>query len=254
MARSPSSVSTNVTDISTKRDKQARSVEDMAKRVRELATAGRYNASALGKALGVPSSSAANYWSGSRPWPARVLPDLAETLGTTIGYLFGKTEDPGIAEFRGSPAELQEYAEMVAGDGDQVAIDSIDLAYGMGGTFLDVGDAEVEKVKFSRAWLRNFTNAPPELLGMAEGIGDSMEPVIYDRDAVIFDRSARLADHMSDKVWVFAFGQVGMVKRLRPMPDGTVKIMSANRTYPDEIASDGDLHIIGRVVCTVRRH
>jgi phage repressor protein C with HTH and peptisase S24 domain len=139
-------------------------------------------------------------------------------------------------------------------DADEVEIDSIDLAYGMGGTFLDAGDAEVEKIKFSRQWLRNFTDSPPSLLGIAQGTGDSMEPVIYDRDIVIFDRAARLEDHVSDKTWVFAFGQIGMIKRLRLMPDGTVKIMSANRTYPDEVTPGEDLHIIGRVVATIRRH
>jgi phage repressor protein C with HTH and peptisase S24 domain len=140
-------------------------------------------------------------------------------------------------------------------DDDQVDIASIDFAYGFGGAFLDVGDADVQRVRFSRAWLRERgIYAPPEVLGVAQGIGDSMEPVLYDRDLVFFDRSARLEEHVSDKMWVFAYGQVGMVKRLRPMPDGTVKIMSANRTYPDEIASDGELHIIGRVVGSWRSY
>jgi len=43
-----------------------------------------------------------------------------------------------------------------------------------------------------------------------------------------------------------------MIKRLRPMPDGTVRIMSDNPQVSDEIATDGDLTIIGRVVAIVR--
>lgn len=138
---------------------------------------------------------------------------------------------------------------------NMVDLDSVDLAFGMGGTFLDVGDAEVSKVQFDRDWLRaNVSSAPAHLLGVITGIGDSMEPRLYDRDLVFFDRSARLQDHVSDKMWVFAYGQIGMIKWLRPLPDGRVKIMSANPSYPEEIAGDGELHIIGRVVASLRRH
>ncbi|WPZ06612.1 LexA family transcriptional regulator [Pelagerythrobacter marinus] len=173
--------------------------------------------------------------------------------GTATTRLSQPTLEKLRANFPDVWAEISEGAR-AGHDPDDVEIDNIDLSYGMGGTFLDVGDADVEKVKFSRRWLRRFTHAPPEDLGSTEGIGDSMEPVISDRDIVIFDRSARLEDHLSDKMWVFAYGHIGMIKRLRPMPDGTVKIMSANRTYPDEIATGDELHIIGRVVATVRRH
>lgn len=174
--------------------------------------------------------------------------------GTATTRLSQPTLEKLRASFPDFWAEISEGRTRAGHDPDDVEIDNIDLSYGMGGTFLDVGDADVEKVKFSRRWLRRFTHAPPEDLGSTEGIGDSMEPVIYDRDIVIFDRSARLEDHLSDKMWVFAYGHIGMIKRLRPMPDGTVKIMSANRTYPDEIATGDELHIIGRVVATVRRH
>ena len=59
---------------------------------------------------------------------------------------------------------------------------------------------------------------------------------------------------MGDKVWVFAYGQVGMVKILRPLPDGTIKIISANRMYPEEIAPAEEIFIIGRVVSSWRNH
>lgn len=180
------------------------------------------------------------------------LHKIARELETTPEYLTGETDDPSVPG--GDPSQMRKRRPQQESE-DQVEIASVDLAYGMGGTFLDVGDADIEKVPFSRSWLRaNIADAPPEVLGVAQGIGDSMEPVLSDRDLVFFDRSARLEEHVSDKMWVFAYGQVGMIKRLRPMPDGTVKIMSANRTYPDETASDGELHIIGRVVASLRRH
>lgn len=224
-------------------------------RMRQLREAHGWSQAELGRRSGVGQSTINRLESGETPNPRSVYV-LAEALQTTAEYLMGRTDDSSVIGFRGSVQDFEELAALWAKpDADRVEIASVDLAYGMGGTFLDVGETEVERVPFSRSWLRtNVTDSPPEVLGVAQGIGDSMEPVLFDRDLVFFDRSARLDEHVSDKMWVFAYGQVGMIKRLRPLPDGTVKIMSANRTYPDEIAGDGELHIIGRVVASLRRH
>lgn len=39
----------------------------------------------------------------------------------------------------------------------------------------------------------------------------------------------------------------------RPMPDGSVKILSDNDRVPPEIAVDGEMHVIGRVVAVIRK-
>lgn len=174
------------------------------------------------------------------------LHKIARELGTTPEYLDGETDDP-------SPANDNRHVSFQgAEDPDAVEIEAIDLAYGMGGAFLDTEDVEVERAKFSRQWLRQFTSASPEMLFSAQGIGDSMWPTIHDRDVVIADRSSRTVDQ-ADKIWAVVFGGVGMIKRLRPLPDGTVRIMSDNPQVSDELASDGDLFIVGRVAAIVRR-
>lgn len=147
--------------------------------------------------------------------------------------------------FRGFPAER---------DPDLVEIDMINTAYGLGGTFIEHEAIEVEKVKFSRSWLRLFTQSSPELLFTTDGLGDSMQPTISDHDIIIGDRGqTRLESVKGDKIWACVFGGVGMIKRLRPLPDGTVRIMSDNQLVRDEFATDGDLHIVGRVVAVVSR-
>lgn len=147
-------------------------------------------------------------------------------------------------------------AEGLAQRSSLVEIDMLDLSYGMGASFVDYepGALDVEKAQFSDAWLRKFTQAPARLLFTAIGTGDSMMPTIHDQDLVIVDRSADYETSMGDKIWAIVFGGVGMIKRLRPMPDGTVKIMSDNLQVRDEVASDGDLFVVGRVVASVRRH
>lgn len=141
---------------------------------------------------------------------------------------------------------------VMAADPDEVEIQQWDVAYGMGGgTFLDL-PVTGEKHKFSRSWLRQFTHAPANQVFLASGTGDSMTPTILDADIVVIDTSQREV-RMADRIWAAAYGQTGIIKRLRPMPDGSVKILSDNPTVSPETAYDGELSIVGRVVAIVRK-
>lgn len=220
---------------------------------------------------------------------SRLLPKIAANLAVNLNWLLGVT-DQKIDMFDVEGADLSEdmLAAIQAGqvenrlfkpeqlattarsdedrldrkgppadqDTDDVEIDFIDLAYGMGGTFLDVHESEIERerMKFSRAWLRKFTHSSPRLVFASEGSGDSMMPTIHDRDIVVIDRGVRdPADVTGERIWAIVFAGVGMLKRLRPLPDGSVRIMSDNQAIRDEVATDGDLHIVGRVVAIVKR-
>lgn len=87
MATSPNSNSMNVDTNATKREIQEKFVRDIARRVRERAQALNLSARALGEAVGVPSSTAANYWHGKRSWPSEVIPQLADALNTDVETL-----------------------------------------------------------------------------------------------------------------------------------------------------------------------
>ncbi|MEA3264929.1 MAG: S24 family peptidase [Pseudomonadota bacterium] len=144
--------------------------------------------------------------------------------------------------FRGSPPEH---------DPDLVGIEEIDLRYGLGATYLDVPVVS-EVRQFSRAWLRLFTSASPANLFWTVGDGDSMEPTIHSGEVILIDRS-QTTPSMGDGIWAIAYGEVGMVKRLCPLPDGTVEITSDNPVIKPRIAVDGELHVIGRVIAVVRK-
>jgi transcriptional regulator with XRE-family HTH domain len=144
--------------------------------------------------------------------------------------------------FKGAPLER---------DPDLVELDQVDLRYGMGGSYLDGPDV-ASKRAFSRALLRHLTPVPPENLFWALGDGDSMEPTIRSGDLILIDRSQQ-APRMGDGIWAVAWGDIGMIKRLRPLPDGSVEIHSDNPLIPPAKAVDGELHVIGRVVAVVRR-
>lgn len=135
---------------------------------------------------------------------------------------------------------------------DDVEIQQWDVAYGMGaGGYLDL-PVTGERHKFSRSWLRQFTSAPPEKVFLADGTGDSMFPTILDADKVMIDTTQREV-RMADRIWAAAYGNTGIIKRLRPSPDGSVKILSDNPSVPPEVAFDGELFVVGRVVAIVRK-
>ena len=46
-------------------------------------------------------------------------------------------------------------------DADTIEIASIDEGYGMGATFIDEHTLTIEKRRFSRTWVRQFTDSPP---------------------------------------------------------------------------------------------
>lgn len=156
-----------------------------------------------------------------------------------------------LATIEDEPDDRGSLVPSTGGD-DDVEIEQWDVAYGMGaGGYLDLPTTG-ERHKFSRSWLRQFTSAPPEKIFLADGTGDSMFPTILDADKVMIDTTQREV-RMADRIWAAAFGQVGIIKRLRPSPDGSVKILSDNPSVPIEVAYDGELHVVGRVVAIIRK-
>ena len=87
---------------------------------------------------------------------------------------------------------------------------------------------------------------------IAEGLGDSMSPTIGTNDLLLIDRSADTL-RVADQIWAFSFGGAGMVKRLRPRPDGSIAILSDNPSVAEDKAVDDELFLIGRVVAIVRK-
>ncbi len=134
---------------------------------------------------------------------------------------------------------------------DTVELEQIDLRYGLGGTYAD-GPIEVERRPFSREWLRSITTTAPRHLFWAIGDGDSMEPTIRSGEIILIDRSQD-TPRMDDGIWAVTHGEIGMIKRLRQLPNGTVELHSDNHLVRPQTAVDGELHVIGRVIAVVRR-
>ena len=199
--------------------------------------------------------------------------DLADAIGTTLNNLgklergdrrlnqdwivkisgaLGVSPEAIIAASYDSGEVRQDRAIANGEETDDLEIQQWDITYGMGaGGYLDI-PVTGETYRFSQSWIRQFTRAPASKLFFATGTGDSMSPTILDSDIVLIDTSEHEV-RMADRIWAAAYGQTGIIKRLRPMPNGSVKILSDNQNVAPETAYDGELHVVGRVVAIVRK-
>jgi phage repressor protein C with HTH and peptisase S24 domain len=187
------------------------------------------------------------------------LLELARALQTTPEYLTGETDDPEVSsgqfhaprrEFRPTPLDAEAAALAAHG---LVAIKEIDLTLGAGGTYIDDGAIAEKHRWLARDWLREFTDAPPEMLVVIRVRGDSMKPTLLDGAIGIVDlRRKRINEQ--DEVWAIAVADIGMVKRIWANPDGSYKIKSDNPNVSPETAHDDEMYVIGRVVASIGKH
>jgi phage repressor protein C with HTH and peptisase S24 domain len=195
--------------------------------------------------VGIGQSSASRLEAGGTRNPRQIV-QIARILGTTPEYLTGETDDPL------PTTEIKLLAPAVAANSDMVEIAEFNLAYGLGGIYIHDAPAERVMRPFSKAWVRQFTQSPIEQLFWATGSGTSMMPAILDSDILLIDTGQR-TPRMWDHVWAIEMHGLGMIKALRPGKEGAMRILSLNPDYPEEVAYDGEMNVIGRVVAIVRK-
>lgn len=171
-------------------------------------------------------------------------------LGRTVLEKLRKTfpDYPGWVE-QSSP---RESSEILGEDDDLVDVAVSDIAYGLGGSYVDDHAAQVTIERFPRSFIRQFSKGPIDRLYFAAGIGDSMEPTIHSSDLVLVDRSQDML-RVSDQVWAAAVGEISMVKRVRVLAGGDVLLVSDKPGVSDYLVAQGELQLIGRVVAVVKK-
>lgn len=103
----------NVDVKATKRELQDANVQAVASRVRIRAESLNFNARSFGAALGLSSSTAANYWNGKRAWPSELLADVADVLKISLDQLLRGAAHRGPGLVDASEADwlqIPEYA------------------------------------------------------------------------------------------------------------------------------------------------
>ncbi|OGP52709.1 MAG: hypothetical protein A2Y65_07300 [Deltaproteobacteria bacterium RBG_13_52_11] len=130
--------------------------------------------------------------------------------------------------------------------GDFTFVPKVALEDGTGMEVKDIEEGAREKYAFRRTWLNSKGNV--EDLVLIEVRGDSMDPTITDGDAVLIDCSKKQV--VAGNTYALRTKNVVMVKRLQPIGDTRIKVMSDNKLYDSyEIDLEmGDIEIIGQVI------
>ena len=213
--------------------------------------------SELARRIGVKQPSIARLTSGETQ-NSRHLHLIARELGTTPEYLTGETANPTTSAlaspqsgFGHFPADLPSPAAAAEQLGS-VLIPQLEIGYSMGGGSVFEDYQQTAMVPFPREWLRPMIKGRFDDLFVARGEGDSMTPTLLDGDLVIVD-TAQKTITQQDRLWCLSYGDLGMIKRVRVLPDGGVQVNSDNPAVTSITAYDGELHVVGRVIWIGRR-
>lgn len=141
-----------------------------------------------------------------------------------------------------------------ADSGETAPVTRLDLSYSMGpGTDLDSSYVDGESFEFDIAFLRSMTITPPERIRIVDGIGDSMQPTLHDRDLLFVDVNQGTLN-AQDRIWAIWLFGLGAVKRLRAIDEGKVLVISDNPDVENQVVDRKDILIHGRVVGSIKRH
>lgn len=138
--------------------------------------------------------------------------------------------------------------------GETAPVTRLDLSYSMGpGTDLDASYVDGEAFEFDIGFLRSLTITPPDRIRIVDGIGDSMQPTLHDRDLLFVDINQRDLNSQ-DRIWAIWLFGLGAVKRLRAVGPDRVLVMSDNPDVENQEVGRSDILIHGRVVGSIKRH
>jgi len=214
--------------------------ERLASRMKEL----KVSQAALARSVGVSQPTINEIVNGGTK-RSKHLREIARALETTEAWLLGETEDPTGVVAVLDPDELADRLGLAL-------VPEMDIGFAMGaGSYLDVFEKTGFRA-FDQEWLRSLSAGNLAKLFVARGDGDSMEPTLHDGDIVLIDAGQDRINR-ADRIWALVYGGMGLIKRVRPLPDGRTELMSDNPNVKPIYAIPGELHIVGRVVWIGRK-
>lgn len=190
-------------------------------------------------------------------------PEMSEKIGLSRNawqtYELGKSA-PGTAVYQ-SLISLGFSADWILSDsGDMMLAGECTLS---GYSFLPLYDCNadagagcvaedvsiVDWLAFSNDWIRMELRVPTTNLGTLVAEGDSMLPTVTPGDILVVDHARKQL--CGDGIYVLNLFGNCLVKRLQVLFDGSVKIISDNPAYKEQIVRGDDLQalsVAGRVV------
>jgi len=176
---------------------------------------------------GVSRATQFNYESGGRPPDAEYLA-RAFDAGIDVQYVI-----------TGLKADES--------DGDFVIVDQYDISASAGSGAVNGAEESTGGLSFSRKWLKK-RGLQPVNLKVINVSGESMLPRLSDGDKVLVDVSDTTPK--SGRAYVLLQGDELLVKYCQLLPDGMLRVSSANPDYPTydiDLSKTTGVSIVGRV-------
>lgn len=165
-----------------------------------------------------------------------------------------KIEQPRQGAPRQRPEQSDQPRMKSVDSGETAPVTRLDLSYSMGpGADLDSSYVDGEAFEFDIGFLRSMTVTPPDRIRIVDGIGDSMQPTLHDRDLLFIDVNQRDLN-AQDRIWAIWLFGLGAVKRLRAVGPDRVLVISDNPDVDNQEVSRTDILIHGRVIGSIKRH
>lgn len=200
----------------------------------------------------MPSSTYAAY-EDEKKFKKRQLPlDLTRRIAEVlVGHGVDRGDVMALAGVAAAGGELTTPNEVAKSLGLSL-IPELELGYSMGGGSIFADYRQTGFVPFQHEWLRTLMRGSVSDLFVARGEGDSMQPTLLDGDVVLVD-TAQKNITQQDRIWAVAWGDLGMIKRVRRTPGGTYQLLSDNASVSTIEAADEEMHVVGRVIWIGRR-
>ena len=173
----------------------------------------------------------------------RALNAIADTGGVRIEWLL-----TGNGPMTGSASHGK--------DQEAITIEMLDVRVSAGDGEWVLEEVSLGQFVLDQPYFQREIGLDPALCRIVKVSGDSMEPTFRSGDPVLVN----LAENQqpADGIWVIRIGLGTFVKRLQFMLGGTVRVVSDNPAYQDQVLDlteeQPDFQMIGRVVWSPRLH
>lgn len=173
---------------------------------------------------------------------------IAEVLGQPFALVIRAADGEEVEPVEAYKPEPDIPPIVGSADGDgSVSLRMVDLDLSMGdGANID-DYVEEGVLDFDANLLRKITKTPAHLLYVARGSGDSMIPTLINGDMMVIDPT-RTDLYLQDRIWAISLFGAGGIKRLRPVSQGKVEVISDNPARDNQVVDASDLRILGRVI------
>lgn len=195
---------------------------------------------------------AVNSWKKTGRISKGQLSRLAELTGKSVDWLIRGAEEPttsgGGLIISARPITVYTNLDELPPE-STVLVKRIDVALSAGKGRQSWHIEEKEPLPFQADYIRRLDAKPKNLVAVKVN-GDSMEPRLFDDDTVLVD-SADKRIPANGGVFALVYAGEMLVKRLRQLPNGDLKIISDNAERYEAITVSADdvehIHVVGRV-------